>query len=370
MKIRSLMAGIICLAVPGYALAQSDTFIVHGKVNTTHNGEMIHAVYRNGKVLVQDSTVVKDGKFTITGKLSAPDEAYIRLGKKQPPNYGDFYLSPGEINISATDSMKYATVSGNQLAIDYARLRATLEPIAKEKLSYTLKFLALPVDQRKTPEAKELAGQAQKKGIEMNNAIFDFIAKNPQSYVSLDYLQKIAGAVIDYSLIMPKFEKLSDNLKNSALGKAFHEKILEAKVTEIGSVAKSFESVTPDGKKLSLKEVEVQGKYTLIDFWASWCGPCRKENPNVVNAYTMYHDKGLNILSVSLDTNPENWKEAIAKDGMPWNHVSSLLGWKEPAAELYDVKAIPQNILVDSKGVIVAKNLRGEELLEKLKELL
>ncbi len=153
-------------------------------------------------------------------------------------------------------------------------------------------------------------------------------------------------------------------------GKAFHEKIMASQSMQIGKAAKDFESMTPDGKKLTLHDVVITGKYTLIDFWASWCGPCRAENPNVVNAYKTYHDKGFNILSVSLDTKTENWKAAIAKDGMPWNHVSSLLGWKEPAAELYGVHAIPQNVLLDSKGVVVATNLRGEALLEKLKQLL
>jgi len=138
----------------------------------------------------------------------------------------------------------------------------------------------------------------------------------------------------------------------------------------IGSVAPDFSAPSPDGKMISLKES--MGKVTLIDFWASWCGPCRQENPNVVALYNEFHDKGLNIIGVSLDKegDAQKWKDAIAKDGLTWNHISNLKHWKEPIAEQYNVKSIPATFLLDASGKIVAKDLRGEELKAKVKELL
>jgi thiol-disulfide isomerase/thioredoxin len=371
MKFKKLIMGLLCFVLPALAMAQSIKYTVTGSVNPSHNGELVSIAHTGpGKTSVKDSAVVTNGAFTITGEIAGPSVAYVRLGKVQPANSLDIYLSPGTITITAADSLIYAKVSGNKLAEDYSRLMEKVHPLVKEKLAYSIQFAAIPVTERKGEAARPLIAKLLDISKNISEAIYDFIDNNPTSYISLDFLQKISGSVINYNIAILHFDKLSDALKNSAEGKAFHEKIMASQSMQIGTVAKGFESTTPDGKKLALQDVVKTGKYTLIDFWASWCGPCRKENPNVVNAYNTYHDKGFNILSVSLDTKAESWKAAIAKDGMPWNHVSSLLGWKEPAAELYGVHAIPQNVLLDSKGVVVATNLRGEALLEKLKQLL
>ncbi len=139
----------------------------------------------------------------------------------------------------------------------------------------------------------------------------------------------MAGAAVSYDEMMPHFSKLSKDLKLTAEGKALEEKIMLVKNLRSGLEANDFESITPEGNKLKLSEVYPKSKYTFIDFWASWCVPCRAENPNVVKAYEKYGKKGLTILSVSLDTKADLWKAAILKDGMPWLHVSQLKGFEE-----------------------------------------
>jgi thiol-disulfide isomerase/thioredoxin len=130
----------------------------------------------------------------------------------------------------------------------------------------------------------------------------------------------------------------------------------------------NFSAPNPQGKVISLKES--LGKVTIVDFWASWCGPCRKENPNVVAIYAKFHSKGLNIIGVSLDEDPVKWKEAIAKDKLTWNQVSNLKGWEEPIAKQYKVESIPATFILDASGKVVAQDLRGDELEAKIIELL
>lgn len=370
MNLKNIKTAILCLILPVYTFAQGGPFTVTGKINPSHDGEIVSVAYSKDNKTVKDTAFVKDGTFTINGETDAPSVAYIRIGKVQPANVTDFYLAKGNTMIITADSLKFATITGNKTAEDYSRLSALLKPLLTQRITYITKYQAIPAAEKKDAAATAIVSKLESISKQITSTIYDFIDKNPDSYVSLDYLEKVSGAAINYAETFPRFNKLSDELKNTSSGKTFKEKILKSKSMAIGAKALSFESLTPERKKLGLQEVLSTGKYTLIDFWASWCGPCRKENPNVVNAYTAYHQKGFNILSVSLDNNEANWKTAIAKDGMPWYHVSGLRGWKEPVAVLYGISAIPQNVLVDAKGTIVATNLRGEALLTKLSQLM
>jgi len=149
---------------------------------------------------------------------------------------------------------------------------------------------------------------------------------------------------------------------------ALKEKAEKSKSTEVGAKAPEFTGPGVDGEQLALKDM--LGKVTLVDFWAAWCRPCRAENPNVVAVYKKYHDKGLNIVGVSLDRKAEDWKKAIADDGLTWKHVSHVQYFNDPIAQMYNVDAIPAAFLLDENGVIVAKNLRGPALEAKVAELL
>jgi thiol-disulfide isomerase/thioredoxin len=201
-----------------------------------------------------------------------------------------------------------------------------------------------------------------------NKYLQSFIEKNNSSFASLAAIQQL-----QVEEFLPTYVKLDEGLMkkypNSSYVKSFHNTVLAQKKLGIGSEAPEISMNTPEDKLLALSSL--RGKVVLVDFWASWCGPCRAENPNVVKAYNKYKSKGFDIFSVSLDKDKDKWMAAIQKDGLAWpSHVTDFKHWQSPVVQLYNFNGIPYNVLLDKKGNIIAKNLRGEDLEKKLAEIL
>ncbi len=197
----------------------------------------------------------------------------------------------------------------------------------------------------------------------------DFVRENPSALISALVLEKLLLAKsVPVKKASTLFETFSDEIKSTQPGKRLTELLKTAKATAVGERAPEFSGPSPDGSELVLNEVK--GKLTLIDFWAAWCKPCRMENPNIVSVYQKYKDKGFDVLGVSLDRKREDWLAAIESDGLDWNHISNLQYFQDPIAKLYNINAIPAAFLIDENGVIVAKDLRGAALEEKVAELL
>ena len=215
---------------------------------------------------------------------------------------------------------------------------------------------------------------------EFVNLSYKHEEENPKSYISLFFIQQYFGdPKFDAARATKMYENLDPTLKKTREGKSIKKSLDEVKTAEnkvgsnptaveIGTAAPDFSAPSPEGKNISLKSS--LGKLTLIDFWASWCGPCRKENPNVVALYKDFHAKGLNIIGVSLDEKADKWKEAIAKDQLTWTHISNLKGWEDPIARMYHVDGIPATFLLDENGVVIARDLRGSELRAKVASIL
>lgn len=201
-----------------------------------------------------------------------------------------------------------------------------------------------------------------------NVDISKFITEHPSSLVSAYVLYRNWSYRLTPDQITQNIALLDKSLQSSTYVKELKELVTVLNGLAIGKKAPDFTGKSPDEKSIRLSE-NLKG-YTLVDFWASWCGPCRRENPNIVAAYKEYHDKGFNVLGISLDKKKENWVKGIKDDNLNWLHVSDLKFWNSEIAKLYGVRAIPANYLVDSKGIIVARNLHGDELQSTLKSLL
>ncbi|WP_435577564.1 redoxin domain-containing protein [Gilvibacter sp.] len=327
------------------------------------------SIDENNQPVILDTLIVQGGKVSID--LESVEGAELRLitepvGRKNMIVFNENQ----DIKIAMyKDSMQASRATGGRSNDLYGEYNQTLRQYAVLK-----KEKAAAYKQARQEQDGILINILQEENKELMSAerAFkkQFVQQNPNSLFTMIILSELINKKdITADEAREIVENTSPEVLNTLVGKTVKESLEAMKNVEIGGIAPKFEAPNPAGEIVSLKEVK--GKVTLIDFWASWCKPCRVENPNLVKAYEAYHDKGFNIIGVSLDqpNGKARWIKAIADDGLPWPQISNLQFWQDPIARMYNVHAIPASFLLDENGVIIAKNLRGPQLEAKLAQL-
>ncbi len=349
-----------------FSCAKPDGFVIKGEIKGKKDGQIILMKYADGKWVPEDSAKISNGKFELKGKAELPELRIISIGEQDV--VAQFFAENGKITVEANaDSLGKSVVKGSESNDQFTLFTKELTNISQEVQGMQQRFMDA---QMKGDEEGMRKAQIDYEAMMQNQQVFarNFIREHPKSTVSplialmqfsqemtahdIDTLVAFLDPQVQSSIYVGELKKIADRVR----------------VTEIGSVAPDFTLNDPDGNPFTLSSL--RGKYVLLDFWAAWCQPCRRENPNVVALFNQYKDKGFDILGVSLDRTKEDWVKAIADDKLTWHHVSDLQFWQSAAAQQYGVQAIPFTLLLDKEGKIIAKNLRGEELAKKLAELM
>lgn len=371
---------IICLDT-NFLAAQSKKFILKGTLeNIEEMPSTMYLVYHPSLKKDVDSAKVVEGRYTFKGVIPTTFEASLSFKRDVPawgPNQRVFILDKGDI-YAKTDGTLFNTVfSGN--GSRSANVWMDMFGATKNKFDHFLEIEKTP-EYATSDSIQKMAAEGVKNAyLDLVNSRVSYITNNPKDQLSYYFLYSMiygneltSNKVDSISSFLPKNFKDSyvgnmiDTLYSARKKYLIDKDSLEA-MTRIGTSAIDFVEPDVDGNMISISSFK--GKYLLIDFWASWCGPCRAENPNLLAAYDEYKDKNFTILGVSLDKVRDNWLKAVEEDKLPWTQTSALEGFQTASALSYGVNAIPQNYLIDPNGIIIAKNLRGKQLEDKLKEI-
>ncbi len=351
-------------------MGQMSPFHLKVKTNSGLNG----TVYLNYTVNYQkklDSAQLVMGKADIKGEIKNANEAqiyFLPVGQEMSNGLKNldqksFYLEKGTNRFLTSGSIKNGVVKKSRFNKEFEKYTAYLFDI-NEELEKARTAKSSNLAERKANDA-----QYQVVIEEKRNQLYQYVEDNPGSFFSIVALNDVITSRMDMDRIEAAYNTLTKNVKTNHEGALLGVFIEREQRTKVGTLALDFTQNDVNGMPVKLSDF--RGQYVLIDFWASWCGPCRVENPHLVKAYEQFKDKNFTILGVSLD-NPgkkQDWIDAIAKDGLIWNQVSDLKGWDNEAAVMYGIRGVPASFLINPEGKIIAKRLRGNDVVEKLKEI-
>ena len=337
-------------------------FTIKADMEDVSDGWVVLTRVIDGDLKPVDSVKAVDGKFTFTGTIDTPEMYYLDF--KENKTFHRFFVEPGTITI--TGDLQTPEFEGADAQVVFDRFNEEMRQFDQRGTDLTQRY-------REAQEAndQETLGRVEEDFRELEKEqtayIINFAARNPASVAS-PYIIVSNAYVFNLEELEQALDSFDASISGSKYVQQLSDQVDKLRKVAIGQPAPVFTQKNEDGEPVSLSDF--RGQYLLIDFWASWCQPCRAENPNLVEAYNKYKDQGFEILGVSLDRKKDSWLKAIENDNLTWPQVSDLQYWNNEASDLYGVSSIPANFLLDPEGVIIAKNLRGEKLDEKLEEIL
>ena len=362
---KKLFVAIVAIGLFFTSCNQGEHFKLTGNISGQTEGKIYLSKVQDNELVKIDSTQLQEGAFEFTGTVESPQRYFIQLdGKKEAIQ---FFVENSNIDIKAdVEKLTEAVIVGSTEQDVYAAFQESQKSFNEKNQALYKEFMAArqAQDQAKMDSIRDIAMKMEEEKAATNK---DFIANNSTSVVAgfVSY-RMMSGMELDK--MEELYNSLAENVKASTYGVKMKDKIDLLKSVAIGKVAPDFTLNTPEGQPLSLSSFK--GKVVVIDFWASWCGPCRRENPHMVKLYNEVHDKGVEFLGVSLDKDKDKWLKAIDDDGLVWKHMSDLKGWNSAAAKMYGINGIPATVVIDKEGKIAAKKVFGEELKAAIEKVL
>lgn len=343
-------------------------FSISGTFKGFQSGNVV-LTYLNGDKANQFTGAVKGGKFQFTGQFPEAQQVTLSFNSSNYNSSISFFAANENITVSLdTTFNSQQIIEGSASQKEYEKYQELVAPVEKKSEELNRTGTQLYVSGKLTEPLKDSLFKVHDDyDKEKRSLIARFAKKYPASAVSAWAISVFYGYDPQLDELEAAYNFLSANNKTSLYGKQVKEIIESAKKTAIGKQAIDFAQPDINGNTVSLSSYK--GKYVLVDFWASWCGPCRAENPNLVRLYSKYHSDKFDILGISLDNNKAPWQKAISSDKLTWTQVSDLKSWESKVVQAYGIKGIPFNMLLDKDGKIIAKNLRGAALQKKLEEI-